>query len=290
MAQWNYSLISGDEVYLREKALPVILALAEFWADRVVYNVAKDRYEIRGVCGPDEHAGVRDNSATTNYGAAWTLRQATRLAQRFGRPCPSEWTTIADKLWIPFDEKEQHFLEFEGYTGQRIKQADTVFLFHPLRMAVSDKIKANTLDYYRQRYPETVVMVSAAMDGIVDCQLGRKAESWASFCKLLPYLRFPYMLGSEAPNNDGISYGATVGGVMQLAMMGFGGIEFEEDGLVVQPCVPAELGEFAIRGMHYGGVRFDLEVKEGKTSITHASAPINFKIRDRAGKQLPIVK
>ena len=239
MAQWHYSLISGDEVYLREKALPVILASAEFWADRVVYNAAKDRYEICGVCGPDEYAGMRDNN---------------------------------------------DFLEFEGYNGQRIKQADTVFLFHPLRMPVSDKIKANTLDYYRQRYPETVVMVSAAMDGIVDCQLGRKAESWASFCKLLPYLRFPYMLGSEAPNNDGISYGATLSGVVQLAMMGFGGVEFEEDGLVVQPCVPAELGDFAIRGMHYGGVSFDIETKDGKTSITHPSAPIKFKIRDRSGR------
>lgn len=290
MAQWRYALISGDEVYLREKALPVILAIAELWADRVVYNAAKDRYEIRGVIGPDEHAGVRDNNATTNYGAAWTLRLAARLAQRFGRPCPPEWKTIADKLWIPFDEKEQRFMEFEGYAGQRIKQADTVFLFHPLGMPVSDNIKAKTLDYYRHRYPETVVMVSAAMDGIVDCQLGRKAESWASFCKLLPYLRFPYMLGSEAPNNDGISYGATLSGVLQLALYGFGGVSFEEDGLIVQPCVPPELGDMAIRGMHYGGVSFDIESKAGKTSITHASAPLTFKIRDRAGKRLPLVK
>ena len=280
MAQWRYSQISGDEAYLREKALPVILAIAEFWADRVNYNSAKDRYEIRGVIGPDEHAGIRDNNATTNYGAAWTLRLATQLALRFGRPCPPEWKMIADKMWIPFDEKEQRFVEFEGYAGQRIKQADTVFLFHPLGMPVSEKIKANTLDFYKQRYPETVVMASAAMDGIVECQLGRNAESWASFGKLLPYLRFPYMLGSEAPNNDGISYGASISGVLQLALMGFGGVGYDDDGLVIQPCVPSELGDLVLRGMNYGGVRFDLEIKAGKALITNASASIKVKVRN----------
>jgi hypothetical protein len=43
-------------------------------------------------------------------------------------------------------------------------------------------------------------------------------------------------------------------------------------------------------GIHYGGVRFDIEIKAGKTSITHASAPIHFKIQDRAGNQVPILK
>lgn len=290
MAQWRYAQISGDDVYLRDKALPLILGIAEFWADRVVYNAAKDRYEIRHVMGTDEDAVIRDNNAFTNYGAAWTLRLATRLAQRFGRPCPPEWTTIADKLWIPFDEKEQRFLEYEGYSGQRIKQADTIFLFHPLGMQVSDQIKANTVDFYRHRYPETIVMVSQAMDGIIDCQLGRKAESWASFCQLLPYFRFPYMLGSEAPNNEGLPYDANCSGLIQLALMGFAGVTLEDDGLLVEPCVPPQLGDIAIRGMHYAGVAFDLEIKAGKTSITHASAPIQFNIRNRAGNPLQIAK
>ena len=290
LAQWWYALISGDEPYLREKALPVILASAEFWADRALYNAAKDRYEIRRVVGPDENAGLRDNNATTNYGAAWTLRLAARLARRYDLPCPPEWETIASKIWIPFDEKNQHFLEFDGYDGHTIKQADTVMLVYPFAMSMPDQVKANTVDYYRQRYPKGNIMMAAAFDGIVDCELGRVEKGWESFLRLLPHFRMPYLLASEGPANEGISFATGLGGTLQLVMMGYAGLRIEADGLVVQPCVPPELGTLALRQIHYGGVAFDLEIQDGKASITHASGSIKFKITDRTGKRIPRVK
>jgi trehalose/maltose hydrolase-like predicted phosphorylase len=290
LAQWWYALIAGDEPFLREKGLPVILACARFWTSRVVYNSVRDRYELRRICGADEHAEIQDNNAYTNYSAAWTLRLAARLARRFGLECPPDWERIADKLWVPFDEEHQRYLEFEGYTGGKVKQADTALLIYPYEMPMPDTVKANTVDYYRKRYPEGNIMMAAAFDGIVDCELGRPVQGWASLLRLLPHFRTPYLLASESPKNECMSFCTGLGGLMQLVLMGYAGVRVREDGLVAQPCVPAEVGDLTVRGLHYGGVSFDLLIRGGKATVAHASAPFRFSLRDRAGTAIPIVK
>jgi trehalose/maltose hydrolase-like predicted phosphorylase len=286
LAQWWYALISGDETFLHEKALPVILGCARFWASRVAWNAAQDRYEVRRVAGADEWAGIRDNFAYTNYSAAWTLRLAARLAKRFGAECPPEWETIAAKLWIPFDEQNQRYFEYDGYNGEIVKQADTALLIYPYELPMSDTIKANTVDYYRQRYPEGNIMMAAAFDGIVDCELGRADKGWESLLRLLPHFRAPYLLVSESPLNETISFITGLGGLLQLVLMGFAGIRLREDGLVVRPCVPVDLGDLTVHGLHFNGVSFDLSIQGGQALITNSSAPISFSIRDRAGNEL----
>ena len=288
LAQRWYTLISGDEAFLREQGLPVILDSARFWASRAVFNEAQGRYEIRRVATADEFAGIRDNSASTNYSAAWTLRLAARLARRYGLACPPEWETIADRLWIPYDEPNQRYFEYEGYAGEVVKQADTALLIYPYEMPMPEAVKANTLDYYRTRYPDAAIMMSAAFDGIVDCELGRAERAWDSFLRLLPHFRQPYLLASESPLNETISFLTGLGGLLQLALMGFAGIRIHEEGLLVQPCLPAQIGRLAIHGLHYRGVSFDLILQDGQASVANPSAPITFPIYDRQGNRFPL--
>ena len=61
-----------------------MLEIARFWASIATYNHALDRYEIKGVMGPDEfHEGYPgrdepglDNNAYTNVMAVWCLCRA----------------------------------------------------------------------------------------------------------------------------------------------------------------------------------------------------------------------
>jgi trehalose/maltose hydrolase-like predicted phosphorylase len=278
LTQWWYALIAGDEAYLREKGADVILQSARFWADFAVFNAEEDRYEIRLVCCADEIAGIRDNNAYTSYSAAWTLRLATRVAKRFGRACPKEWEVIADKIWIPFDDAAQRFIEYEGYAGETIKQAGAALLVYPYEMPMPDAVKANTVDYYRQRYPEGNIMMAAAFDGIVDCELGRAGSGWDSFKKLLPHFREPYLLPSESPLNECVSFATGLGGLLQLVMMGFAGIRVRDECLSVTPCVPDELGTVAVRGLHYGGVSFDLVMCGGEATVENAAGEVRVEI------------
>ena len=81
---WQYYQASGDIDFLRYYGAEMILEIARFWASIATYSHATDRYEIRGVVGPDEyHDGYPDrdspgidNNAYTNLMAVWCLGRA----------------------------------------------------------------------------------------------------------------------------------------------------------------------------------------------------------------------
>jgi alpha,alpha-trehalase len=78
---WSYYQATGDEEFLRFYGAEMILEIARFWASIATYDHSLDRYEIKGVMGPDEyHEGYPDrdrpgldNNAYTNLMAAWCL-------------------------------------------------------------------------------------------------------------------------------------------------------------------------------------------------------------------------
>lgn len=284
LAQWWFWKITGDDDYLKNKSAEVIIETAKFWASRVIYNEKFDRYEVHQVCCADEMAEVQNNNAYTNYSAVKTLQLATDVSRMLGWPVPAKWGEIIAKMWIPFDEKNQRFIEYEGYAGQTIKQADTALLVYPYEMPMPDQVKANVVDYYREKYPEGNIMMASAFDGIIDCELGRPGKAWESFGKLMPHFREPYLVVSESPANEVISFATGLGGLLQLIVMGFAGIRIHEKSLQVQPCLPKGITDLKILGMHYAGVSFDLIIHHDRVVIENASAPITFGIENSKGK------
>ncbi len=81
---WHYWQVTGDEEFMRFWGAETMLEIARFWSSIAVYDHALDRYEIKGVMGPDEyHDGYPwadgpglDNNAYTNVMAAWCLLRA----------------------------------------------------------------------------------------------------------------------------------------------------------------------------------------------------------------------
>jgi alpha,alpha-trehalase len=81
---WQYYQVSGDVKFLVEYGAEMMLEIARFWASAATYDAGLDRYEIRGVLGPDEYhdrypgadrPGL-DNNAYTNVMAVWVLWRA----------------------------------------------------------------------------------------------------------------------------------------------------------------------------------------------------------------------
>jgi alpha,alpha-trehalase len=52
---WQYHQASDDREFLYFYGAEMLLEIARFWASIAVYNPALDRYEIKGVMGPDEY-------------------------------------------------------------------------------------------------------------------------------------------------------------------------------------------------------------------------------------------
>ena len=108
---WHYHQATGDEEFLRFYGAEMLLEIARFWAGLATYSNVEDRYEIRGVMGPDEyHEGYPDrdepgldNNAYTNVMAVWCIQRALELLDTVPASTAQE---LIDRLAITPSERE----------------------------------------------------------------------------------------------------------------------------------------------------------------------------------------
>jgi trehalose/maltose hydrolase-like predicted phosphorylase len=133
---WHYYQATGDLDFLSRYGAEVMLEIARFWASIAVLHPDRDRYEIRGVMGPDEfhekypgsaEEGLRNN-AYTNVMVAWLAdvavkvvdllpeRRRRRLLERIGvtRAELDHWQDLSRRMFVPF-HGEGIISQFEGY-------------------------------------------------------------------------------------------------------------------------------------------------------------------------------
>ena len=136
---WQYHQATEDHEFLYAYGAELFLEIARFWASIAVYEPTLDRYEIKGVMGPDEYhtaypgippeeQGGVDNNAYTNVMASWVLARALhvlelvprdhrrRLCEKIGLVLEetSTWLEISRKLRVPF-HGDGIISQFEGY-------------------------------------------------------------------------------------------------------------------------------------------------------------------------------
>ncbi|MEN3041727.1 MAG: glycoside hydrolase family 65 protein, partial [Fervidobacterium sp.] len=128
----HYFVVTGDEQFMKDYGVEMLLETAKFWASRVEYNKEKDRYEINKVIGPDEFHEHVNNNVYTNYLAKWNMIKAIefynwlrekdlikfqKLKNYLGLTDEEveSWKAIAEKIYIPRKENEKLIEQFEGY-------------------------------------------------------------------------------------------------------------------------------------------------------------------------------
>ena len=136
---WQYYQATDDHEFLCTYGAELFLEIARFWASIATYNAAIDRYEIKGVMGPDEYhtaypgadpvtEGGIDNNAYTNVMASWVLTRSLdvlellpkshciQLCERIGLDLSEteRWYDISRKLRVPFHD-DGIISQFEGY-------------------------------------------------------------------------------------------------------------------------------------------------------------------------------
>jgi alpha,alpha-trehalase len=136
---WQYHQVTDDHEFLYAYGAEMLLEIARFWSSIATFNASNNRYDIKGVIGPDEYhtaypgtdpdeeAGL-DNNAYTNVMAAWVLSRAGdvldllpkshshRLCEWIGLG-PEEiarWYDVSRKLRVPF-HGAGIISQFEGF-------------------------------------------------------------------------------------------------------------------------------------------------------------------------------
>lgn len=133
---WQYYQISGDSEFLVNYGAEMIFEIARFWSSIASYDPISDRYELKGVMGPDEyHDGYPgasqpglNNNTYTNILTVWVLCRALDLLKIIPEPHRSQliektglnpeeidrWEAISRKMKVVILD-DGTISQFEGY-------------------------------------------------------------------------------------------------------------------------------------------------------------------------------
>lgn len=131
-AIYNYVNYTGDDSYLAQYGVEVLVEISRFWEERVNYVPAKDQYMILGVTGPNEYENNVNNNWYTNRIACWTMEYTLQVLSDLQASDPAhyeelvaklalapeetaKWGDILAKMYYPVDAERGIFLQQDGF-------------------------------------------------------------------------------------------------------------------------------------------------------------------------------
>jgi maltose phosphorylase len=303
-AIFNYVRYTGDEAYLVDYGLEVLVGIARFWSYRVSWSADKEKYVMLGITGPNEYENNINNNWYTNTLATWCMQYAMEVMEKakvadankyakllaklnFNEEQETEkFTHIIDNMYYPYDERNQIFLQQDGYLDKEqilvkdlpatdrplnqkwswdrilrscfIKQADVLqgIYFFEDRYDI-DTIRRN-FDFYE---PRTVheSSLSPCLHAILAAKLGDEARAYEF------YLRTS-RLDLDDYNNDTEDgcHITSMAGTWMAVVEGFGGMRVRNDKLSFKPFLPGKWESFSF---HVGFRSSLLNIKVSKEQI-----------------------
>jgi len=142
-AIYNYIQYTGDQTYLEEYGLKVLIGIARFWCQRVNISTEKNKYVILGVTGPNMYENNVNNNWFTNYIAVWTLKYAIEsidkvkqnnfrafedIAQdtQFTSAEVFQWKDIIENMYYPQNKELGIFLQQDGFMDKTLTKASEI--------------------------------------------------------------------------------------------------------------------------------------------------------------------
>lgn len=304
-AVWQYWQVTEDDTFMLDAGAEIVLEVARFWASCVVEE-SDGKFHIRGIIGPDEYHEHIDDNAFTNEMARWTLQRADELIAEVKRRWPDRWQNLAQRLdlgdeeiarWrdvarrlvVLADQRTGLIEQFEGYSmleeidlaqyegrivpmdvvlgrertqrSKVIKQADVVALLALLPERFQRRVIEDNFSYYQSRCGHGSSL-SHAMHGVVAARLGKTQAALKHFRETAAI-----DLGTNlTPSAGGIRIAAQ-GGLWQLAILGFAGLSFTDDGLRLQPALPAQWRVMTFR-TSWRGRRLHFHIQQDPCVVT----------------------
>lgn len=279
ISQWQYYQATGDTAWLRKYGYPVIREIAEFLTSRVTYNREKNRYELHHVCSPDEVYNDVPNDSFTNAVSQKALRVAVAAAAVVGQTPDPQWEQIAQKMYIPFSEKEQRHLDFDETVPHDKKtwmgSSLSWLSYPPLDLAMSSKVRQNDFNFAEKSLTELtpdsnhINDMLPTMLSIEAAELGNGAEAykWLKFSNVKP----PFNMRSETAENNNLYMLSISSGFLENFLYGFTGFRFTDQGLtpVYAPVLPPGWNSLTITDVKLRGRQVDFVLSRDATGKVH---------------------
>ncbi len=146
----DYVRYTGDDGYLAEYGLYVLIGISRFWKQRFSWSTARQQFVMLGVTGPNEYENNVNNNWYTNYIANWTLRYTLRCMESLretnparltaileavqfdSREEPAAWQQIVSNTFFPYDEQRQVFLQQQDFLDKELLTVDQITAHRPI--------------------------------------------------------------------------------------------------------------------------------------------------------------
>ncbi|NEN80156.1 glycoside hydrolase family 65 protein [Nocardioides zeae] len=276
----KYVDATGDSGFLVRDGIDILVETARMWADLGFWRTnGAASFHIHGVTGPDEYTTVVNNNLFTNVMARYNLEQAVQAVREVAVSDPAaytqivartglqpdeveEWARCAAGMTIPFDDtlgihpQDEHFLDREVwdlsrtpielrplllhyhplviYRFQVLKQADVVLALFLQGDRFTPEEKKADFDYYD---PITTgdSTLSAVVQSVMAAEVGYHEAAMKYFRSAL-YVDLADLHGNTV---DGLHV-ASMGGVWQTLVCGFGGMRDHGGRLSFDPRLPVD--------------------------------------------------
>ncbi len=273
-AAWQYWRWTGDDDFFTVCGADLLIETARFWAARARRR-HDGRLHIARVIGPDEYHQTVDDNAFTNVLARWNLEQAANTVEYLSEIKASKdslfnlgvthaevrrWRRAASGLVDGFDPSTGLYEQFTGFfhleeilaaglaerpfpadlflgskrtaRSQVIKQADVLMIPHMLPEVVPLDVTAANYRYYEPRTSHGSSL-SPAIHALIAARIGAVDEALAYF-----HMAAAIDLNDEMGNAAQGIHMASLGGLWQAAVAGFGGTRVHDDALRIDPHLP----------------------------------------------------
>lgn len=309
-AVWQYYLVTGDQEFMDLYGYEIILDTALFWASRLEYNKLLNRYEINDVIGPDEYKDHVNNNAYTNYMAAFNMRLALSVLDDLYAEHPEVLNRLKkkldlqhireiimgkiDKLYLPtpnengiipqsdqylklkpldlkrYKNTSEVLTIYKDYNVEQLnqymisKQADTVMLLFLLDDLFDMETKKKNFLFYEEHTLHDSSL-SKCIHAILANDYGLDEMAYKLYEGANQIDLGPFMKSSDA----GI-HSASMGGVWESTVMGYGGVRMTNEGLRINPSLPAAWEELSYP-LVYKGCRLVVSVTTKYATIRNCS-------------------
>ncbi|HCT96009.1 glycoside hydrolase family 65 protein [Vagococcus sp.] len=311
-AIFNYTTYTGDESYLLDKGIEVMVAISRFWADRVHYSKRRQQYMIHGVTGPNEYENNVNNNWYTNQMATWVLRYTLETIAKLSDERLSAlsltekelayWQDIIDNMYYPEDEELGIFVQHDTFLDKDltpvaeldkkhlplnqnwswdrvlrspyIKQADVLQGLYFLNHEYTAEEKQRNFDFYE---PLTVheSSLSPCVHSILAAELGMEEKAVELYARTARLDLDNYNNDTE----DGLHITSMSGSWLSI-VHGFAGMRTLQEKLSFHPFLPSAWERYAFK-INYRERLLEVEVDEtGMTLKLAEGEPLEVFVND----------
>jgi len=316
-AIFDYIRYTGQKEYLAEYGLEVLIGIARFWAQRVSWSENRHAFVILGVTGPNEFENNVNNNWYTNKLASWCLNYCSNCIKQVQMDYPQDysrvmvktnfkteeiavWENICSKMYYPFDENLNIYLQQDGFLDKEqktvadlkpaerpivehwswdrilrsifIKQADVLQGIYFFEEEFDLETIQRHFDYYE---PRTVheSSLSPCVHAILAAKLGNFEKAYEF------YLRTSRLDLDDYNNDtkDGLHITSMAGTWMSI-VKGFAGMRVINDELHFTPFIPVNWKDFSFK-IRFRGALLQVTISQTDTLVEQlAGEKVNFVI------------